>query len=221
MTALALDRAESHLFAGGANGNVYKVNLQPAPPASLPSAIDVLHWAENVMTAHESEITAVALTPDSARLVSAARDGTLRVWDTDSCQCLSSLETKGNVLTLVTVPSVFLSVTASHVSMATFERTLQASAPDSVAPLMALQGAALRFADPLQQLAADWAASRRNLPTDSAAQAAPAPAPAGDSGPDATDPAELARQWAEAAQIMYSQGSREALAPSGSGDADH
>ena len=110
ITALALDLAESFVFAGCTDACIYKVPLQPEPPASLPSALDIQQSADRVFTAHEQEITALALTLDSTQLVSTAKDSTLKIWDTASCQCLKSLETKGDISALVTVPAAFLAI---------------------------------------------------------------------------------------------------------------
>jgi hypothetical protein len=45
---------------------------------------------------HEGEVTALAFRPDSARLASASRDGTVRIWDTESARLLAVFEAAGS-----------------------------------------------------------------------------------------------------------------------------
>ena len=48
----------------------------------------MLHTLEG----HTGWVNAVFVTADGRRCVSASRDGTLRIWDMSSCQCLYTLE---------------------------------------------------------------------------------------------------------------------------------
>jgi WD40 repeat protein len=78
----------------------------------------------NIMAAHDKEICALSLSPDGARLVSASKDSTLRIWDADSCQCLKSLECKDVPTALVVVPAACLALTGATACITPLKRTL-------------------------------------------------------------------------------------------------
>lgn len=99
--AVALDACESTLYAGGADGRVFEVPLNAAPPAAAtwrPDRSGVYGGgsttdetsagasAAAVLTGHRRAVTALACTADGERVVSASEDGTARVWDASSRQ---------------------------------------------------------------------------------------------------------------------------------------
>jgi pre-rRNA-processing protein IPI3 len=79
VTCLAVDLAEQVLFAGCGDSKIYRVLLQPAGVTSLPGLLDSSRAGDHTLAAHEGEILALALAVDGSCLVSAAKDGTLKV----------------------------------------------------------------------------------------------------------------------------------------------
>src|SRR5262249_52893584 len=54
-----------------------------------------------VLRGHQGAVDVVAWSPDGARLASAARDGTVRVWDTRTGECLDRIHVGGRSATCV------------------------------------------------------------------------------------------------------------------------
>lgn len=167
---------------------------------------------ENILSAHTKEITAISLTMDGAWLVSAAKDGTLRLWDTGSCQCVKSMETKGDMATVVVVPAAFLRVPKTHVPVASiFQRTLYVRGGPSAGPVefpeVTLRGPAQASAPSSLALATRLASNQPSAPAVMAVdspqrEANPSNGASGEGG-ELQHQEELARRWAQTASALY------------------
>ena len=91
LTAVALDACEATLYAGAADGRVFEVPLNAAPPVAAgrvggASGVSGSVAAAAVLEGHGRAVTALACTADGERVVSSSEDGTARVWDAASRQ---------------------------------------------------------------------------------------------------------------------------------------
>jgi WD40 repeat protein len=85
--------------------------LRPLRPTLTPPGGSLIRTLED----HTSVVTAVAVTPDGRRAVSASRDRTLRVWDLGSGQVVRTLEGHSKAVTAVAVtPDGYGAVSASR-----------------------------------------------------------------------------------------------------------
>lgn len=102
--SVTADAAEQYVYCGAGDGTVYALALfrvsELSPrTATLIRASDVLRFV-----GHTEPVTSVAVTVDMATLVSGSEDGTARVWDTESRQCLRVLGHKEPVTAMCIVP---------------------------------------------------------------------------------------------------------------------
>eukprot|EP00295_Goniomonas_pacifica_P022935 CAMPEP_0175931928 /NCGR_PEP_ID=MMETSP0108-20121206/19114_1 /TAXON_ID=195067 ORGANISM="Goniomonas pacifica, Strain CCMP1869" /NCGR_SAMPLE_ID=MMETSP0108 /ASSEMBLY_ACC=CAM_ASM_000204 /LENGTH=311 /DNA_ID=CAMNT_0017255525 /DNA_START=76 /DNA_END=1011 /DNA_ORIENTATION=- len=91
--SLALDPAETKIFAGGGDGRVFVVDtLAPTPTSGVTSFAVV-----NSIAAHTRGVVSLAVAVDGSTLVSGSADGA-KVWDISSGQALRSFsQHKGGV----------------------------------------------------------------------------------------------------------------------------
>lgn len=93
LTALAVDPAESHVYLGAIDGNIYCAD------ARSDAAIE----QGSTLVGHTDELTALAVSVDGALLVSAAKDKLLKVWNTDTRQLIRTHPTGPSPATNVVV----------------------------------------------------------------------------------------------------------------------
>ncbi|KAF8062631.1 Wdr18 [Scenedesmus sp. PABB004] len=104
VTAVALDAGEHVLLAGCADGSIWEASLTGQPPAggAAPAAAaagssgrgpaGVLGGPGSCCyEGHTKAISSLAITPDGEQLVSGSEDGSARVWDLRSRQCLRTI----------------------------------------------------------------------------------------------------------------------------------
>eukprot|EP00879_Flechtneria_rotunda_P022010 GHRR01023212.1.p1 GENE.GHRR01023212.1~~GHRR01023212.1.p1 ORF type:complete len:296 (+),score=150.77 GHRR01023212.1:979-1866(+) len=98
VTAATLDAGEHVLLAGCVDGSIWEVSLvgqTTAAPAAGPAAAAAGSSAGIVggpgsccFEGHTKAVSSLAVTPDGEQLVSGSEDGSARVWDLRSRQCL-------------------------------------------------------------------------------------------------------------------------------------
>mmetsp|Transcript_30819 Transcript_30819/g.92424 ORF Transcript_30819/g.92424 Transcript_30819/m.92424 type:complete len:421 (-) Transcript_30819:7-1269(-) len=102
--AVTMDPSEQYLYAGGGNGTVYAValfrllDLTPAASTLLRTK-DLLSFV-----GHTKPVTMVQVSVDGTILASGSDDGDVRLWDTESRQCLKVLGHKDPLTALQLVP---------------------------------------------------------------------------------------------------------------------
>ncbi|MBI5931665.1 MAG: WD40 repeat domain-containing protein [Chloroflexi bacterium] len=131
-------------------GMDYVPNLPPPPKETpkLPAALSNLvrneilqkttptpNAAVKNMPAHEESINALALFPDGKRLVSASNDKTLKVWDTDTFDCIATL--KGHA---AWVKGVVITPSGQQIVSCSMDRTLKIWNAQSGEALQTLSG---------------------------------------------------------------------------------
>jgi len=78
-------------FAGSSGGAIYVVDLSAAA-AGISAAANADAGAARVLEGHTRAVTALACSLDNVTLVSASEDGSLRVWDMVTRQCLREVQ---------------------------------------------------------------------------------------------------------------------------------
>jgi pre-rRNA-processing protein IPI3 len=78
-------------FAGSSGGAIYVVDLSAAA-AGISAAASADAGAARVLEGHTRAVTALACSLDNVTLVSASEDGSLRVWDMVTRQCLREVQ---------------------------------------------------------------------------------------------------------------------------------
>ena len=82
------------VFLGASNGDIYVVSL------SLTTILDASTSADSkkyVLLGHSRAVITMALSNDMKTLMSGSEDGTIRIWDVDTMQCLNVLHTTRGV----------------------------------------------------------------------------------------------------------------------------
>eukprot|EP01117_Protostelium_nocturnum_P010084 TRINITY_DN3599_c0_g1_i2.p1 TRINITY_DN3599_c0_g1~~TRINITY_DN3599_c0_g1_i2.p1 ORF type:complete len:408 (-),score=73.25 TRINITY_DN3599_c0_g1_i2:177-1355(-) len=94
-----MDNAERFLFAGGIDGKIYGVHLFASysiTDAALKESPQTLY------TGHTQPITSLGVSWDGMTLVSGSLDGSIKLWDTLSCQVLKTFTNhKGPITSLL------------------------------------------------------------------------------------------------------------------------
>jgi len=101
VTSVAMDLAETHLYAGANSGLIYEVDLfQPVPIVAGDSS-----GSQQMFKGHSHAISSLALSSDGSALISGAADG-VRVWDTYSHQVtkIISHHQKGMITNVAVLP---------------------------------------------------------------------------------------------------------------------
>jgi pre-rRNA-processing protein IPI3 len=159
ISALAVDLAEQVLFAGSGTGAIFRAPLQPQQQVQQHQ-----QQHDAVLLAHTGPVHAVALSPDSGRVVSVSADATLKVWDAASAQCLRSVPLRVAALSLAVIPRTWVAGEgAAAVSWApVFARNIDSgdalAKPVSTMLLHASYSSAAAAEDPRMQLAVALAA---------------------------------------------------------------
>eukprot|EP00730_Choanoeca_flexa_P008988 TRINITY_DN12569_c0_g1_i2.p1 TRINITY_DN12569_c0_g1~~TRINITY_DN12569_c0_g1_i2.p1 ORF type:complete len:490 (+),score=107.74 TRINITY_DN12569_c0_g1_i2:35-1504(+) len=104
VTALALHPAESILFVGLGSGQVARV---PLYDDSLNNQLTARHVDGTSFQAHQQAISAMVMTSDGIRLITASLDGTVSVWDAASGQTLKTLNETASIAALAVVPTAW------------------------------------------------------------------------------------------------------------------
>jgi len=119
---IAMDLAETSLYAAGEDGIVYKVNLL----ASRDAFASATGGAISTFSAHESAVTALACSFDGTLLLSTSSDSTAKVWDTRSRQNVSSfIQHKGSITAAMIMPLPTVRLPGSGCWQATHPGVLQ------------------------------------------------------------------------------------------------
>ena len=95
IATLAITHTLSDLFAGGTNGTIYHQPLIHANKHSHSSSPSSSSSPPIPLAGHSLPLTCLSLSFDCSLLASASRDGSLRVWDVRTLQCLRVLKKVG------------------------------------------------------------------------------------------------------------------------------
>ncbi|XP_071953519.1 WD repeat-containing protein 18-like [Antedon mediterranea] len=129
--SVVMDSAEYRLFVGGADGNIFQLNL-----FSNPCKVDSDNKQEtpDIFKGHSNKVTCLSVSMDGSRLVSGSHDNTARIWDVSSRQCVRTLKHKGPVSnTVIKVPprKMFSALNKSGLPIKPFKRHVHVPATGS------------------------------------------------------------------------------------------
>eukprot|EP00041_Stephanoeca_diplocostata_P024426 m.618483 g.618483 ORF g.618483 m.618483 type:complete len:452 (+) comp22529_c0_seq2:294-1649(+) len=123
--SVTMDATEQVVYAGTGSGVVYGAALHGQSADDL-RASSITPKNLNTYVGHTMPVTSLDVTLDACTLVSGSDDGTVRVWDTQSCQCVKIYTHKERVTSLVLVPRPWID--GAHPTLASvvtpFARTL-------------------------------------------------------------------------------------------------
>jgi len=102
LTALAVDSMETVVYVGCQSGAIHSFSLV-SPPREVAVTGDSLEAKR--IEGHGSSVTVLSLSADSLTLASGSQDGSVKLWDTQSGQCVRTLPHKGAVVTLAFILS--------------------------------------------------------------------------------------------------------------------
>ena len=128
LTAVIMDTAEFHLYAGCANGDIARVSLFDVAVVTPPGSGERLQCAPSssaaarglevkLLTHHKSRVLSLSLSFDGSALASGSEDGEACVWDSRSRQVIRSLAHKSGV---TNVAFAFAPYLATEQNEATF-----------------------------------------------------------------------------------------------------
>jgi pre-rRNA-processing protein IPI3 len=209
--SVTADAAEQYVYCGAGDGVVYavalfRVELTPRAATSI-RANDVLRFV-----GHTEPVTSVAVTVDATTLVSGSEDGTARVWDAESRQCLRVLGHKEPITAMFIVPKHWIDRASESTTAPVSPFSRQQAPADGSAARDFKRGTPLRLTS----------GTRRHERSDDSAWpariAAAAAAGGGGPGGEAEDEARVERdrlavevqQWRTAAGALYAHATRAA-----------
>ncbi|XP_066590309.1 WD repeat-containing protein 18 [Prorops nasuta] len=102
LTSVCMNIKESDLFAGCANGNVFRFNLHE-PPRGLEHHVRIDNQKSdnaaesNAFLGHTSSVVCLSASTDCQTLLTASSDGKVNIWDIASRQVLRTIEHKGSI----------------------------------------------------------------------------------------------------------------------------
>ncbi|GAO50267.1 WD40 repeat-like protein [Saitoella complicata NRRL Y-17804] len=101
VTAMTVDPAERAIYAGAPSGSIHLIPLYPSTDAGAVGGLGSIHTlttSSDVLTGHESPITALSLSFDATLLVSGDNAGQVLCWDLATRQMVRKFKThKGPV----------------------------------------------------------------------------------------------------------------------------
>lgn len=110
LNSLTIDSAERQAYLGCSNGYIYQTPLNDNFAQAADSAeflkqdyVQQAPASSHLMAHHTAAISCIDVSVDGSRLVSAADDGKLHVWDTSTRQVLHTLKSLNGEISFVHV----------------------------------------------------------------------------------------------------------------------
>lgn len=60
----------------------------------------------STLSGHTDHVYSIQISSDSTKLISASEDGKVKIWDLKQRNCISSIESKGEISILITLKNV-------------------------------------------------------------------------------------------------------------------
>jgi len=105
LNCIAFGAIEDSIFVGGADGNIYKVNMWELPSSDF-GILDIHKEKSSdllVCKGHKGAVNSVDVNIDGSIIISASDDGSTKVWSTSNCQNISTFVKAGGPVTFVKI----------------------------------------------------------------------------------------------------------------------
>jgi pre-rRNA-processing protein IPI3 len=91
LTSIAISTDEKHMFLGGAGGDIMVVNLWNGPQSS-DNIVQSQESGEHLTLAgHSATVTNILMNEHDSQIISSSEDGSIKVWDVASRQCIQTM----------------------------------------------------------------------------------------------------------------------------------
>jgi WD40 repeat protein len=102
--AVTMDPVEEYVYVGCGDGRIHRASLRPKIEGSAILQQVKVGASDGTFLGHTLAVTCLTVSFDGCSLVSGSEDGTVRVWDTGSLQCIRMYDHKGPVTCVTLVP---------------------------------------------------------------------------------------------------------------------
>jgi len=90
--SVVVDQAEEFCFVGTSSGKIHQISLLN-PPRNVEQVDELADQSKFI--GHEKNINSLSISIDAGQLLSGSEDGTARIWDLSSGQCVRILQHRG------------------------------------------------------------------------------------------------------------------------------
>jgi pre-rRNA-processing protein IPI3 len=107
VTSVVMDHAESRLYAGASDGNIYLVNFVMKSGSilgSLTTSSSSDRSTPFVLRGHRSVVNCLSMSMNCETLASGSADGTVMLWNTYSRECVETIKHQGPVTNCLLIP---------------------------------------------------------------------------------------------------------------------
>eukprot|EP01120_Amphizonella_sp_Union-15-10_P015636 TRINITY_DN807_c0_g6_i1.p1 TRINITY_DN807_c0_g6~~TRINITY_DN807_c0_g6_i1.p1 ORF type:complete len:149 (-),score=25.60 TRINITY_DN807_c0_g6_i1:1-447(-) len=94
---------EDRIYLSGMDGNIYKIDLWEIPSTDFDILQRDNKKASQLFVGHSQNVNCISLSLDGSVLVSGSNDGTLKFWETSSCQLLRTIDAQLGPISYVKV----------------------------------------------------------------------------------------------------------------------